>query len=181
MEEAHAKAQPPPASTEVNRSDDSKSDDEVPHRVTKAITQTAALLQAPKKRTADKKATEEESTFEAEALSTVIISIYTTNYNSLQPTEEEPPAKKWKIKSKMRPLPEPDLVTPAPLPPSGGTIDTSSSDPPVTSSSKHPDAISLSDAVGTEDTKSGLRVVSAKKAKVVVPSMVNARSRRRQQ
>ncbi|KAG8775045.1 hypothetical protein FRC12_001684 [Ceratobasidium sp. 428] len=68
----------------------------------------------------------------------------------------------------MCPVPEPDPATPTPLPPSGGTIDIHSSNPPVVSSSKHPVAISSSDIIGPEDTNPGLRIVSAKKAKVVV-------------
>ncbi|KAG8793561.1 hypothetical protein FRC12_002356 [Ceratobasidium sp. 428] len=51
----------------------------------------------------------------------------------------------------MRPVLELDPVVPALQLPSGGTIDISSSDPPVAGSSKHYDAISSSDAVGTED------------------------------
>ncbi|KAG8687526.1 hypothetical protein FRC09_013442 [Ceratobasidium sp. 395] len=74
-----------------------------------------------------------------------------------EPTKEEQLAKKRKGKPKIV-IPEPDLATPAPLPPSGSTIDISSSDPPVAGSSKHPDTISSSDTIGAEDINSGSRL-----------------------
>ncbi|KAG8699168.1 hypothetical protein FRC09_006781, partial [Ceratobasidium sp. 395] len=86
---------------------------------------------------------------------------------------EEPLVKKQKINARSG--------DPTPLPPSGGTIDIHSSNPPVVSSSKHPVAISSSDTIGPEDTNPGLRIVSAKKAKVVVFPTVSTHSRRKQQ
>ncbi|KAG8793436.1 hypothetical protein FRC12_002732 [Ceratobasidium sp. 428] len=81
----------------------------------------------------------------------------------------------------MRPVPESDPATSTPLPPSGGTVDINTSNPPVASSSKHPVAISSSDTIGAGDIDSGLHIVSAKKAKVVVSSTVSTRSRWKQQ
>ncbi|KAG8773832.1 hypothetical protein FRC12_002288 [Ceratobasidium sp. 428] len=122
-----------------------------PRRVMKVVTWTAVPLQASKAPKNQAKHSTTTVPKKRMAADMVVEDV------EGEPTKEEQLAKKQKGKPKIV-IPEPDLATPAPLPPSGSTIDISSRDPPVASSSKHPNAISSSDTIGAEDINSDSRL-----------------------
>ncbi|KAG8688854.1 hypothetical protein FRC09_012699, partial [Ceratobasidium sp. 395] len=85
------------------------------------------------------------------------------------PTEGEQPVKRQKIKPRMRPVPEPEPVPSARNDPLATQLISTQAIRP-SRACRRPNAISLGDVVGTEDTNPGLHIANAKKAKAVVPS-----------